>query len=293
MKALFECIPCILRQSLDIARMRGLSDKKKTALVREVMQVFGAVTDLRTMTPPELTGMVHKRIKQLIGTNDLYAAAKKKENALAIRLLPWARKEIARGKDPLLTAVKLAIAGNIIDYGTASFFDLEGALRALEHQRISIDHYAPFKKVLRSPRRILYITDNAGEIAFDTLLVNELLRQGHTVTCAVKSDFALNDATLKDAKVCGMTALVPVIESGSTTAGTVLREGTPQFLKLFMDADVIIAKGQGNFETLPADDPRIFFLLKMKCVYLGKMLGLNLGDILLVRGSKKLQRILQ
>ena len=87
-----------------------------------------------------------------------------------------------------------------------------------------------------------------------------------------------------------MDKLVPVIKSGSTTAGTLLKEATPAFKKLFDTADIIIAKGQGNFETLPLDDKRIFFLLKMKCVYLGRKVDTNLGDILLVQGNKKISK---
>ncbi len=291
MHALFECIPCIARQALDIARMNRLSENKKLKLLRAVLQKL-KVANPQKISPPELTKEVHQIIKKVLGKKDLYALAKKRENALALRLLPWSAKEIARSKDKLLAAVRLAIAGNIIDYGTASFFDLEGSLRELEHKKFAINAYPAFRKALKKPQHILYVGDNAGEIAFDTLLAQQLLHLGHKVTFAVKSDFVLNDATLADAVVVGMTKLVPVIESGSTTAGTLLREATPAFKKLFRDADIIIAKGQGNFETLPLSDKRIFFLLKMKCVYLGKMVGTQLGDILLARGSKKLKHLL-
>jgi uncharacterized protein with ATP-grasp and redox domains len=293
MHALFECLPCIARQALDIARMHDLPAQKKLALLRAVLRILGTADPSRT-SPPELTKKVHLVLKKLLGKKDLYAAAKKRENRLALKFLPWAEREIDRAKDRLYAAVKLAIAGNIIDYGTASYFSLEDELAKLEHKKFAIDDHLRFKKALGRPgQKILYIGDNAGEIAFDTLLVRELLRLGHQVVFAVKSDFALNDATLADAKACGMNKLVPVIKSGSTTAGTLLKEASAEFRGYFDRADVIIAKGQGNFETLPLDDPRIFFLLKMKCVYLGKMVKVKLGDIMLVQGNSRLRNSLK
>lgn len=284
MQAFFECLPCIIRQSLDIARLHKLGDKAKLKLLQSVMRYLDNI-DPQKSSPPEITKYVHQIIKKQLGKKDLYAKEKKQQNKLALKLLPWAEKEIKESKDHLLTAVKLAIAGNIIDYGTASYFSLEDSLRALEHQKFAIDYYAQFKARLRSPSKILYIGDNAGEIVFDTLLVKELLKQGHKITFAVKSDHVLNDVMLDDAKISGMTKLVPVIESGSTTAGTLLKETNKQFNKLFAEADIIIAKGQGNFETLPLDNKRIFFLLKMKCVYLAKETGVKFGDILFIRGK--------
>lgn len=291
MQTLFECIPCIVRQSLDIARLNDLNEQKKLKLLRTLLKRLLTVDPLSS-TPPEITKWAHEIIKKQLKKKDLYARAKKRENESALKLFPWAVKEVRRAKDRLLTAVKLAVAGNIIDYGTASFFDLETSLKEIEKHKFRIDHYPALKKALKTPKKVLYIGDNAGEIVFDKLLVQELLNGGHQITFAVKSDYVLNDATLADAKFCRMTRLVPVIESGSTTAGTLLKEATPTFNKIYKQAGLIIAKGQGNFETLPADDPRIFFLLKMKCVYLGKKINVSLGDILLIQGNKKISKLL-
>lgn len=284
MKAFYECIPCIIRQSLDIARLHRLDDKTKLNLLQKVMCYLDNI-DPKKSSPPEITKYVHQIIKKQLGKQDLYAREKRQQNKLAIKLKPWAEHEIEKARDPLLAAIKLAIAGNIIDYGTASFFSLEDSLRALEHQKFGIDNYAQFKPLLKIPRKILYIGDNAGEIVFDTLLVKELIKRGQQITFAVKSDYVLNDVTMADAKVSGMNKLVKVIESGSTTAGTLLKETTSEFNKLYQAADLIIAKGQGNFETLPLNDKRIFFLLKMKCVYLAKEVRVNYGDILFIRGG--------
>ncbi|MBU0579579.1 MAG: DUF89 family protein [Candidatus Margulisbacteria bacterium] len=292
MQSLFECIPCIIRQSLDIARLNHLNEVKKLKLLRMVMKKLENIDPLQT-TPPEATKWAHDIIKKYLKKKDLYAQAKKDQNKLALKLLPWAEKEIKRSKDRLLTAVKLAIAGNIIDYGTASFFSIEDSLKAIEHQKFAINYYPKLKKALKHSKNVLYIGDNAGEIVFDTLLVKELLLQGHPITFAVKSDYVLNDALMEDAVAAGMHKLVPVIESGSKTAGTLLKEATPLFKKQFKKADLIIAKGQGNFETLPVGDKRIFFLLKMKCVYLGQKVNTKLGDIILIQGNPLLSKKLQ
>ncbi|MFC1516944.1 DUF89 domain-containing protein [Candidatus Margulisiibacteriota bacterium] len=289
MQSLFECIPCIVRQTLDIARLNNLSEQKKLKLMRTVMKKLEKVDPHKT-TPPEATKWAHEIIKKELGKKDLYAKEKIKQNKLALKHLPWAEKEVKRAKDKLLTSVRLAIAGNIIDYGTASYFDLSGSLKALEHQQFAINDYARLKKAVSKPGLVLYIGDNAGEIAFDKILVKELMKRKHVVHYAIKSEPVLNDSLMKDAKTVGMDKLVPVLESGSTTAGTLLKEATPAFKKLYDLADIIIAKGQGNFETLPLSDKRIFFLLKMKCVYLGHKVDTELGDILLIQGNQNIAK---
>ena len=280
-----ECIPCIIRQTIEVTHLLDLDTKKKKEVVREVMKVLHRIP-VTDMTPPEATEIVHDVLKSLTQEKDLYKSVKKKFNEEALGLYSKMKKLIRQSADPLDTAVRLSIAGNVIDFGAHSTFDVEKTIEEVLTQKFAIDHSDKFREKLERAKNILFIGDNAGEIVFDKLLVEELLPKVEFLTYAVKSEPILNDATLEDAEEVKMTTLTQVIETGSKSPGTFLNLTTPEFKEAYRKADLVIAKGQGNYETMEdLKDKPIFFLFKVKCPYLAEAIGVKKGDIVLFKSQ--------
>ena len=279
MKAFLECVSCIIRQTIEILYRVEKSEKKRRKILSAVIKKLAKI-DIHQLTPPEATKFAHDVIQKMTGIKDLYKKPKIDNNKEALELYPYLKRLVKQARDPLLMAIRLAIAGNIIDYGALAEFDLKKTVKEAIKQKFAILDYKKFKNDLKKAKLLLYIGDNAGEILFDRVLIEELIKQV-PVVFAVKSYPVLNDVLLADAEMVGLNKVVPVIESGSNNAGTPLKRGTKRFKELFCQADVIIAKGQGNFETLDQESGNIFFLLKMKCPCLAKVYKLRKGDLII------------
>ncbi len=228
-------------------------------------------------TAPAMSQYVHRKLHELMGVDDLYRDAKLRYNKLALELLPELEAKIAEAEDSFSYAVRLAIAGNIIDLGVnADLQDSEimQTLQAVLSEPFSGD-LSIFRITLATANHILYLADNTGEIVFDRLLI-ERLPAGH-VTVAVRGGPVVNDATLADAQGAGLNRIAEVIDNGSDAPGTILEDCSPAFQECFNSADVIIAKGQGNYETLRMSNANIFFLLKIKCSVVAAQTGLPTG----------------
>jgi hypothetical protein len=224
---------------------------------------------------------VHRLIRQLTQNPDPYAAIKQRMNQPAAKLYPMWHAIYRQAHSPLDAAMRLAIVGNLLDVGAKTQLDaasvraaFEGALSA--PLRGSLEELAD---AIRRARSILYLADNAGEIVFDRDLLAQLPLGNFTV--AVRGRPVLNDATLADAKQAGLPDFCEVISNGSDAPGTVLDDCSPEFREQFNTADLIIAKGQGNYESLAGMGKEIFFLLKIKCDVLSRDLGWPLGSLVL------------
>lgn len=192
--------------------------------------------------------------------------------------LPLLQAEVKNAKVPLATAIGFAIAGNIIDYGAAGQFDVEEAFRRSREMSYAIDHRAEMLAALASLQpgaNILYLTDNCGEIVYDSLVIEILAQKKLDITVAVKSGAIINDALLEDAYTAGLDKWATIIANGTSCPGTPLESCSEEFRQLFEQADMVISKGQGNFETLSGADRNIFFLLTVKC----KVVAQHLEDI--------------
>ena len=190
---------------------------------------------------------------------------------------------MAVSKDPLETAVRLAIAGNIIDCGANGNLAEIAITEGIEHALTDAlkGPLAELDMALNQADEILYLADNAGEIFFDRLLIE--LMPLEKVTVAVRGSPIINDATITDAEEAGLTDLVTVIDNGSDGPGTILEDCSEDFRARFDQADLIVAKGQGNYETLSDADKDIFFVLKAKCPVIAKHLGCDVGSLVLRR----------
>ena len=281
MKTFFDCIPCFVRQALDSVRLVTDDEVVHERLLREVLRAASEM-DLR-QSPPAMGQHIHQLIRRLTRQRDPYGEIKQRHNRLALELYPKLRALVRGSGSPLETALRLAIAGNVIDLGVNARLDessvseaIEGALSA----PLNADVHA-FAEAVSGARMILYLADNAGEIAFDRLLIEQMPVE--KVTLAVRGAPVINDATMVDAQVAGIPGLVEVIDNGSDAPGTILEDCSPEFRRRFDRADLIVAKGQGNYETLGDVPKDIFFVLKAKCPVIARHLGCHVGSLVLQR----------
>jgi len=235
-----------------------------------------------SQSPPKIGQQMHRLIRGLTGVEDPYHKVKQRFNNAALKLYPKMRHLIIESKDPLETAVRIAIAGNIIDFGLQSQLqetELEETIDLCLSGELSSVHLEDFRAAVNEAKDILYLADNAGEIIFDRLLIEQLPIE--KVTVAVKGSPVINDATMEDAVLAGLTKITDVIDNGSDAPGTILETCSQSFKDYFNKADLVIAKGQGNYETLSDANKNIFFILKAKCHVISGNIGCNIGDMIL------------
>lgn len=284
MKTSVDCLPCYLRQALQVARLSSDSIKRQHAVVAAVA---GLLPDLdMEMTPPFNAIRVYSLIAEITGCRDPYLEAKKKSNARALQVLPLLREDVRRAESPLALALRFAIAGNIIDYGASENFDIEAAIAGCRIAAPVVDHTSRLlARVagLKKHSKVLYLADNCGEIVYDLLVLECLAGCGFEITVAVKSGPIINDALMEDAIACGLGQYAAIIANGTACPGTPLPNCSPEFLRCFTEADLVISKGQGNFETLSEVEREIFFLLTVKCAVVGRhiaeLTGTDVADL--------------
>jgi hypothetical protein len=275
MKSSIDCIPCFVRQATDAVRMSTSSDEERKRLMRAVLEWMGDI-DLDA-SPPAAVQMIHRRLRGLLPMNDPYRAAKARQNDLASRLIPSIRRRISESFDPLTMAVRYAITGNIIDLGAKNnmgWGDIYAELQSAPIQPI-FGNMEAFGQAAAKAQTILYLADNAGEIFFDRLLIEHL--SNTRVTLAVRGMPVINDATREDAFAAGLDEITEIIDNGSDAPGTILSDCNAEFRKHFDEADLIIAKGQGNFESLSDESRDIFFLFRTKCPVISRHSGFSVG----------------
>jgi uncharacterized protein with ATP-grasp and redox domains len=232
-------------------------------------------------TTPEIQRELSIKFSSVSGIDDPFAEEKAKSNRLASELyLEW-KPEVMESDHPFELALRLSIAGNIMDYGASNSFDLEQTLKNISTLDFVIDHTNQLKQHISRAKKILYLADNAGEIVFDKLFLETI---GHPdVTVSVRGGRALNDATFQDAEEAGIVSVAKVISNGFDAPSTVLGQCSEEFLAVYQSADLIISKGQGNLEGLIHEkDPRIFFLLMVKCDVMAEMLNVRKGSFVVL-----------
>ncbi len=281
MKTYLDCYPCFLRQALEAARMAGADERQQRAVLGHVLDVLKQIEP--SSTPPEIGDQVHRIVRQEVGDGDPYRAAKDASTRQALALYPRLKGLLAEADDPLEMAVRLSIAGNIIDLAVAQEYDLWGAVERVLAQPFAIDDGAAFRDALSEVEQVLYLADNAGETVFDRLLIETLETP---VVCGVKGGPTLNDATLEDARAAGVDRVAELVSTGSDAPGTILSHCSEEFRRLYDEATLIIAKGQANYETLSEEGPRLFFLLQVKCPIIACDVGVPVGSIVLEQGQK-------
>lgn len=285
MRTYLDCVPCFFKQALDAARLTGAktATQKKIlgALSKEILNF-----DLQ-LCPPVMGRILYRLVRKKTKKDDPFKEIKQKSNKFALELYPRLKKKVRNSNDRLLAAIELAIAGNIIDYGVKSSLNIGKEIdkifaeedRIIRQEDKTIFDYPRFKKALKQAKKILYIGDNAGELVFDRILIEELSNK--EVVFVVRGGPIINDALREDAIACGIDKSAGIISSGCDAPGVVLNLCSPKFRKVYRDAEFIISKGQGNFEALVEEGGPVFFLFRAKCPVVAKHLGCKVGEIIL------------
>ncbi len=284
MEIYLDCMPCFLRQGLDTARLITDDTSIHEQIVRDILKLAHTM-DL-SQSPPAIAQKIHQRIRQLTGIEDPYAPYKRQHNEFALKLLEKLQSVVDQSDNPLETAVRLAIAGNIIDLGvktTISDTDIQKTIEASLKAPFAHEIVEALRADIQHAQTILYLADNAGEIVLDRLLLG--LLPAEKVIVAVKGAPIINDATMEDAEQAGITQTYRVIDNGSDAPGTILDDCSDPFQKCFEQADLVIAKGQGNYETLSAVDKNVYFILKAKCPVIATDLGCDIGQMILKKSN--------
>ena len=286
MKSYQKCIACFYKQAKRTAGLVTDDPEKLEKINRKIRNYLKGVSFKRA--PADLSTWTVKFVYNVTGCPDPYKKLKDKYNRIAKKVIPRLKKMVVNAADPVLMGLKVAVAGNIIDLGILTEFDLGGTIKKAIGGGFPLKSYKEFRKVLDRSKKILYILDNSGEIVFDRPLIEELLKN-HMVTAAVKSGPILNDATMEDAEFAGLTKITRVIKTGNSCLGVNWRLSSKAFKKAFNEADLIISKGQANYETLDGMKTRapVFFLMQSKCPVVAKYMKAKLGEVLFLPNTDK------
>jgi hypothetical protein len=282
MKTSIDCIPCFARQAVEAVAMAVDDGPDRERILRRLLHDI-ADADLDGI-PVTISQRIQRIIRSETGRADPYRALKRRMNRTALDLLPALADLARRHPDPREAVVRLAIAGNLLDSGAKSRLepeDLPERLASVLDMPLAGD-VAELFEAADNAHCILYLCDNAGEIVFDRLLIEAL--PAEKITVVVRGSPVLNDATIEDAETAGIPAVAPVIDNGSDAPGTLIRECSEEFRGWFDRADLVIAKGQGNYETLSETGKDIFFLLAVKCPAIAAEIGAPMGSLVVKRG---------
>lgn len=282
MKTYLDCIPCFFKQGLRAARISGLNDKEQKKILDGIAKVIPNIP--LEASPPEIAMDIYKVIKEVSGVEDPFKEVKNRYIDFALNLYPHLKNLVANSKDPLLSSIRIAIAGNIIDFGVGDDFNIEETLKETMSDDFALLDYEEFKNSLLKAETVLYIGDNAGETIFDRVFIEEMNKD---VYYAVREEPIINDVTEEDAIHSGLGEVTKIISSGCSAPGTILSLCNKEFLKIFNDAGLVISKGQGNYETLSEVEREVYFLIKAKCPVIARDIGINEGDIVLKKHINK------
>ncbi|MFH0921331.1 MAG: ARMT1-like domain-containing protein [Fibrobacterota bacterium] len=284
MKTFYDCLPCFVSQALEAVRLVTPDEQVHQSVLKKVLRLASAMD--MSEPPPVMSQKIHRIIRKETGIQDPYRQKKDHYNRWAASMLP-AIFDMGRNRgDSFENRLRLAIAGNIIDFGKNGRLNEEDVLRVVERcydAPLDLRAVRSLRRAVDKARDILYLGDNAGEIVFDRFFIRMLPVK--KVTFVVRGKPVINDVTREDAEAVNMTLLVRVIDNGSDAPGTVLSDCSAEFRERFDRADLIIAKGQGNYETLSEVDKNIYFLLQAKCPVIARDLKCNIGDFIIQKGD--------
>ena len=295
MRTYLDCIPCFFKQALEAARLAGANKKTQKKILNKLTKEIPKFS--LDSSPPEMGRVIYGLVRKITRTKDPYREIKSKSNRLALKIYPRLKDKVKYSKDRLLKAVELAIAGNIIDYGVKNSLDVNKEVRkilskeekTIKKEKKNLFNYKDFRRTLHKAATVLYLGDNAGEVVFDRILIEEIKKvdKNKRIIYAVKEKPIINDALIEDARLCGIDKLAELVSNGLDMPGTTLSFCPNNFLEIYKKSDIIISKGQGNFESLSDSKKDIFFLFMAKCPVVAKHVGCDVGDIILLRNKNK------
>lgn len=276
----YECIPCAIGSLITLFKKKIVPADQQDEIFRSMLEYFARLD--YEQSPPAIAREMHRMIKKALNNPDPYANLKVQFNELMLGKYPELKKQVKASADPFLYALRMALAGNIIDFGPNGKFDVEGTIKRAQSAEFAFDDSLALKKAIDNAQSILYLGDNAGEIVLDRIFLETI---GHpNVYFAVRGNPIINDVTIADAKTVGIDKLAKVISNGDDAPGTLLQNTSPEFQEMFNSVDLIISKGQGNFESLMQCQQNIYFILMVKCHHVAKHLGCQKDDFVVKKG---------
>lgn len=280
MRSDYRCYFCFARLFENLIEKTNLTPEEKQCFASQMFGLFHSEKD--GFSVPYLSREVHLLFKKYSDNDDPYKWVKRQSNDMVLSRYDDLKKTVTTSADPFVTALKLAIAGNIIDYGIPQHFDLDETIGKVLASDFAIDHSKDLKQSLSEAKSVLYIGDNAGEIVFDKLFIETIHHPD--LWYAVRGAPIINDVTLEDANYVQMNEVAHVIENGYDAPSTMLSHCSKEFKDLFSRADIVISKGRGNLESLLHESSKkIYFLLMVKCDVIADILGVKKGQFVVAR----------
>ena len=289
MKTSLECVPCFFKQAIEAGKIAKASIDIQKKIINKVC---GKLSEFPFDLPPSYMGRnIYNIVSEETKNKDPFYDIKLKSNKLALKFYSKLKQKVKDAEDGLFVAVELAVIGNIIDLGIKNSIEVEKELESFLNGECEINlkinkarfDYREFEEGLKKANLIVYIGDNAGEIVFDRILLEQIkyVWPNKEIVYIVRENPIINDALIEDAYFCGINESAKIISSGSDAPGTILKYCSKDFFEYYNKADLIISKGQGNFETLSGAGKKIYFLLRAKCPVVAKHVGCKLGDSVL------------
>nr|WP_295622627.1 ARMT1-like domain-containing protein [uncultured Methanobrevibacter sp.] len=280
MKVYYNCGPCFLRQAKEAIELSTDDEELKFRLIQDILSYIGENFS-KDMSSNATGSLIHQYVKKETGCYDPYLNQKKEGNEIALSLMPKVR-EILKDDDSLEAYVKIAIVGNILDFGTFHLgTEFESMIFEGLNKELAINEIDKFEEALRKYDNVLYLVDNTGEIVFDKLLLEKIREYDVDITVAVKERPILNDACMEEALEAGLDEVATLITTGSDSVGVVESMINDEFKETLYNSPFVIAKGMGNFEGLTEMNFKgqdVFVLLCTKCPAISKELGIAEGS---------------
>jgi len=281
----YRCFYCFTRAFGKLIEKENLSVEAKNDFTHEMVRLYANVNS--NFSAPKFSRELHEILKNYTNNPDPYFFEKKESNDIALNLYPSLKNQVLESDDPFNKALRLAIAGNIMDYSaTNGDFDIYATIEQVLNSNFAIDHSEMLKSSLQKAKTVLYLGDNAGEIVFDKLFIEKIMHPH--LFFAVRGGPVINDITIDDAKYTGMDIVADIISNGYNAPSTIIEHCSPEFQEVFEQADVVISKGQGNLEGLLSKTNKdVFYLLMVKCNVIADALKVNKGDFVVFNEKYK------
>ena len=278
----YRCFFCFTRAFERLIEKANISSEAKNSFTFEMINLYRNKWD--ELLSPEFSRELHGILRSYTHNPDPYKVEKKENNDQALGMFPDLEKKVQSSTDPFNTALRLAIAGNIIDFAANDNFNLHATIDKALTAEFAIDHSKQLEQKLKNAKLVLYLGDNSGEIVFDKLFIETI--KHHHLTFVVRGAPVINDATIEDAEYVGLNKIVTVISNEYDAPSTIVHKSGKMFQQYFENADLIISKGQGNMEgLLPLNDNRIFFLLMVKCNVMAELLNVEKDSLVVYNPS--------
>ncbi|WP_236896859.1 damage-control phosphatase ARMT1 family protein [Clostridium beijerinckii] len=274
MKIHDKCLPCMVNQVIKVANITGVNNKEE--LLKEVFTYLSKM-DFEATTP-EIIGEIFGMIKEHTNNPDPYKETRNYYNTLFLKLLPEFERKIEQAEDSFQLAVRYAIVGNIIDFNpihNTLLEDIFDYFERMEQLELAIDDSKELEEDILNSKTLLYLGDNCGEICMDKILLGKIkeLNPNVKIFFGVRGKPVVNDSIAEDAYVVGIDEYAEVIDNGDGSLGTVLDRTSHEFKEVYKKADVVITKGQANYECLSEEKKKIYFLLMTKCDVIANDIG--------------------